>query len=123
MAGPTDSFSKVRGHTDLQTPTNKKPPACRKIKTKDVSTSESESLCHSDELTIVREHMNFTSGLLVDPKFKEIVNWKTLNRENVTIEDQYFEDPSLRNFVILSALKIQQLMGDLKEMQQLNESL
>ena len=31
--------------------------------------------------------------------------------------------PSLRNFIILTALKIQQLIGDLKESKELNESL
>ena len=43
------------------------------------SASETQkSLCHSDELTIVREHMHFIVGLLIAPDFKRMVNWLSL---------------------------------------------
>lgn len=68
--------------------------------------------------------MNFIVGLLIQAEFKKSVSWESLKRENVTIVDQgAFETPELRNFMILSALKIQQLMNDLKEAQELTNSL
>jgi len=74
--------------------------------------NSSSSLCPSDELTIAREHMNFIIGLLIQPDFKQLVNWLTLTPETVTMEDAALELPNLRNFVILTALKIQQLIAD-----------
>lgn len=51
--------------------------------------------------------MNFIVGLLIQAEFKKSVSWESLKRENVTIVDQgAFETPELRNFMILSALKI-----------------
>ena len=50
--------------------------------------------------------MNFIVGLLVQPDFKKIVNWLSLTPSTVTIEDVAFETPGVRNFVILTALKI-----------------
>ena len=54
----------------------------------------------------MKEHMNFIVGLLVQPDFKKIVNWLSLTPSTVTIEDVAFEMPGVRNFVILTALKI-----------------
>ena len=84
------------------------------------STSESSSLCNSDELTIVREHMHFIVGLLLAPDFKRMVNWLSLDSSQVTLQDHQFDRANLRNFVILTALKIQSLTADLKESQDLN---
>ena len=64
-------------------------------------------LCPSDEVTIVKEHMNYIIGLLVQPDFKRIVNWLSLTPDTVTMEEPAFEVPGVRNFVILAALKIQ----------------
>ena len=56
---------------------------------------------------IVKEHMNFIIGLLLAPDFKSIVNWQSLRRDDVCVEDSVMEElPAVRNFVILSALKI-----------------
>ena len=44
-------------------------------------------MCQSDELVIVKEHMNFILGLLLAPDFKLIVNWQSLRSEDVCIED------------------------------------
>ena len=50
--------------------------------------------------------MNFIVGLLIAPDFKKMVNWMTLTTEDVTIQDPAFEVPGVRNFIILTALKI-----------------
>ena len=71
------------------------------------STSDSYSLCNSDQMNIVKEHMNFIVGLLISPDFKQVINWANLRRETLAIEEQAMESSSgLRNFIILSALKI-----------------
>ena len=107
----------------MMTPTDKKPPqGYLKMKQAEgqQSTSESSSLCNSDELTIVREHMHFIVGLLLAPDFKRMVNWLSLDSSQVTLQDHQFDRANLRNFVILTALKIQSLTADLKESQDLN---
>ena len=51
--------------------------------------------------------MNFIVGLLISPDFKQVINWANLRRETLAIEEQAMESSSgLRNFIILSALKI-----------------
>ena len=68
--------------------------------------------------------MNFIISLLLVPDFKTIVNWPNLRREDVCVGDSVMEQlPVVRNFVILTALKIQQIMGELTETQQLNAKL
>ena len=58
-------------------------------------------------MNIVKEHMNFIVGLLISPDFKQVINWANLRRETLAIEEQAMESSSgLRNFIILSALKI-----------------
>ena len=71
----------------------------------------------------MREHLGYLVSLLVQPAFKQIVNWLTLTPECVTMDEAAFEVPGVRNFVILTALKVQQLIGDLKESQAVNEAL
>ena len=71
-----------------------------------IGDSDSDSLCHSDELQIVKEHMNFIVGLLIAPDFKNIVNWLSLSSEDVSIQDDCLELPKVRNFIIMTALKI-----------------
>ena len=51
--------------------------------------------------------MNFIIGLLVQPDFKKVVNWLSLTSSTVKMEDAACETPGVRNFVILTALKIQ----------------
>ena len=51
--------------------------------------------------------MSYIVGLLIAPDFKQMVNWLNLKSENVTLEESSLEIPNLRNFVILTALKIQ----------------
>ena len=68
--------------------------------------------------------MHFIVRLLLAPDFKRMVNWLSLKGDDVTLgEKQFSQAPSLCNFVILTALKIQQLMGDLKEAQDLSQTL
>ena len=55
---------------------------------------------------IVREHMNYIVTLLLEPEFKHSVNWTSLTQEKVTMDDKELDAPSVRNFVILTALKI-----------------
>ena len=50
--------------------------------------------------------MSYIIGLLVQPDFKRIVNWLSLTPESVTMEEAAFEVPGVRNFVILTALKV-----------------
>jgi len=71
----------------------------------------------------VKEHLHFVVNLLVAPDFKRMINWLSLKREDVTLKHTQIEDANLRNFIILTALKIQSLMGDLEEAQELNQSL
>ena len=87
-----------------------------KLQQKQASDSSQQSLCQSDELVIVREHMNFIIGLLLAPDFKQIVNWSSLRSTDLALDESAMEDvPCIRNFIILTALKIQQLMGEIKE--------
>ena len=64
-------------------------------------------MSYTDELTIVKEHMNFSLGLLLQPSFKKVVDWENLERENVLLPDMTFESSAVCNFVILTALKLQ----------------
>ena len=64
-------------------------------------------MSHTDERTIVKEHMNFIIGLILQPGFKKLVDWENLQRENVLLPDSAFESSSVCNFVILTALKLQ----------------
>ena len=66
----------------------------------------SESLCHSDEITIVKEHMSYIIGMLVSPDFKQLISWTSLTRENIMLPDGALETLSLRTFIILTAMKI-----------------
>ena len=50
--------------------------------------------------------MNFIVGLLIAPDFKNIVNWLSLSSEDVSIQDDCLELPKVRNFIIMTALKI-----------------
>lgn len=64
------------------------------------------SMCQSEELNIVRGHLRYIVDLLIAPDFKEMVNWCSLTKEQVSVESSALEQPNVRNFVILSALKI-----------------
>jgi len=51
--------------------------------------------------------MHYIVGLLIAEEFKRMVNWVTLRPEDVILREGNFEnDAPLRNFVILTALKI-----------------
>jgi len=67
--------------------------------------------------------MNYLVGLFLAPDFKKMINWLNLKSEDVTLEETALETPTLRNFIILTALKIQQLKGELKETKELNQTL
>lgn len=45
-----------------------------------------------------------------------MVNWPCLRTEDISLEnDEAYGAQSLRNFIILTALKLQELMADLKK--------
>ncbi len=109
------------GRDNYKTPTNRQP---KKPTKNGESTSESGSFCSSDEqLAIVQKQMNYLVGLFLAPDFKKMINWLNLKSEDVTLEESTLEAPTVRNFVILTALKIQQLKGELKETKELNQAL
>ena len=68
------------------TPFHKMQTQTAKLQQKQAS-SDSESLCQSDELVIVREHMNFIIGLLLVPDFKRTVNWSSLKSSDLSIDE------------------------------------
>ena len=48
-----------------------------------------------------------------------MINWNNLSKEHVEIEDKQLKKWSMKNFIILVALKLQQLTSDLAESESL----
>ena len=68
---------------------------------------------------MINEHYNYILSQILCPDFKAMINWNNLSKEHVKIEEKTLKQPKMKNFVILVALKLQQLASELGE----NESL
>lgn len=50
--------------------------------------------------------MHFVIRLLLENDFKAMVNWMSLNVEDITLSDHLLEEAPLRSYIILTAVKI-----------------
>ena len=71
----------------------------------------------------VNDHYHFILSHILNPEFKNLVSWQNLGFEHVEIDEQTLSKPTMNNFIILVALKMQQLIQDNAENDALIHSL
>ena len=60
-----------------------------------------------EESNMINEHYNYILSQIICPDFKAMVNWHNLSEEHVKIEEKQLKKWSMKNFIILVALKLQ----------------
>lgn len=55
---------------------------------------------------MIREHYNYVLSQILCPDFKTTINWHNLSHKHLEIEDSILNTPTLKNLIILVALKI-----------------
>ena len=73
----------------------------------------------NEEAAMIKEHYIYVLSQILCPDFKTMINWNNLSEEHVEINDETLHKPTMKNFIILVALKLQQLSSDLSESESL----
>lgn len=66
-----------------------------------------------EDLRIVRSYFEFLAGLVLDPEFKHMIGWPSLGIDDIELGERTLSLKSVKNFVTLVAIKIQNLTNEL----------
>ena len=55
---------------------------------------------------MMKDHYHYVLSQILCPDFKAMINWNNLSHQHVDIEEETLNKPTMKNLIILVALKI-----------------